>query len=110
MDIGELPDGVTLVRTTPTFDESTVPAGLRRAHRVADDVWGRIVVRSGTLTIRFDDAVGDSHVLASGHTAVLAPSRPHHVEIDGPVTFAVEFHRHPDSHSEGPAGDERDAS
>ncbi|MEZ5207018.1 MAG: crosslink repair DNA glycosylase YcaQ family protein [Acidimicrobiales bacterium] len=35
-----LPDGVVLVRTTPTFDTSSMPAGLRQAHRVATGVWG----------------------------------------------------------------------
>jgi len=93
MDIGQLPDGLTLARTTPTFDETSVPAGLLRAHRVADGVWGRVMVYSGSLTLHFDDDTGKSHLLESGNTAILAPARPHHVELDGPVTFAVEFHR-----------------
>ncbi|MCB0991196.1 MAG: DUF1971 domain-containing protein, partial [Acidimicrobiales bacterium] len=41
-----LPDGLEHVRTTDIFDNDTVPAGLLRAHRVADGVWGRLVVHS----------------------------------------------------------------
>ena len=93
MDIGELPDGLSLARTTATFDESTVPAGLLRAHRVAADVWGRVVVQTGTLTLHFDDDTAERHLLGADDRVVLDPGRPHHVELDGPVTFAVEFHR-----------------
>lgn len=40
----QLPDGLVLIRTTDVFDNATVPASLLRAHRVADGVWGRLVV------------------------------------------------------------------
>jgi tellurite resistance-related uncharacterized protein len=50
-----LPDGLEHVRTTDVFDNGTVPAGLLRAHRVADGAWGRLVVHSGTVTFVFDD-------------------------------------------------------
>ncbi|HLF40975.1 MAG TPA: DUF3565 domain-containing protein, partial [Acidimicrobiia bacterium] len=38
-DRAELPDGLELVRTAGPFDDVTLPAGLRRAHLVADGVW-----------------------------------------------------------------------
>ena len=34
----ELPVGLEHVRTTDTFDQDHHPAGLRRAHRVADGI------------------------------------------------------------------------
>lgn len=34
-------------KRTPTFDEHTIPAGLRRDHRTRAGVWGRIVVEAG---------------------------------------------------------------
>ncbi|NNE11867.1 MAG: DUF1971 domain-containing protein, partial [Ilumatobacter sp.] len=49
-----LPDGLHLVRTTREFDETTVPSGLLREHRIAEGVWGRLVVRDGALTFVFD--------------------------------------------------------
>jgi len=97
-----LPDDVELVRTTDVFDETNHPAGLLRAHRVAEGVWGRLVVYSGALTFTFDDtADGDDlaapYTVAAGAAFVIPPLRPHHVGFDGPVTFAIEFYRRPDA-------------
>ncbi|MEZ5215007.1 MAG: DUF1971 domain-containing protein [Ilumatobacteraceae bacterium] len=50
----ELPGGLVLVRTTPEFTEATVPA-LLRAHRVAEGVWGRLVVIEGAVDFGFED-------------------------------------------------------
>jgi tellurite resistance-related uncharacterized protein len=36
-------------RCTPVFDENTLPAGLRRAHRTKPGVWGAIRVLEGRL-------------------------------------------------------------
>lgn len=94
--LGRLPDGLALVRTTDEFDQDSVPAGLRRAHRVAEGVWGRLVVRAGSLGFRFED--GDQPLRVEvGEWVVIAPERPHRVEPDGPVRFVVEFHRRPRS-------------
>lgn len=89
----ELPDGLALQRTTPTFDETSVPAALRKAHLVADGVWGRLVVSSGSVGFVFDDDPGNVRTVAAGDTQVIPPARPHHLVVDGPVTLAVEFHR-----------------
>jgi hypothetical protein len=69
---------------------------LLRAHRVADGVWGNLVVHSGTVTFVFDDDPDRSH-----HRRV----RRHRGDPTGtptpprarpkPATFAVEFHRVP---------------
>ncbi len=95
MAIDELPDGAVFVRVTADFDEHTLPAGLRSAHRVADGVWGRLVVRSGTLDVVFEDAAHERHAVVAGGTKVLPPGARHHVELVGPVRFAIEFHRVP---------------
>ncbi|WP_040491835.1 DUF1971 domain-containing protein [Ilumatobacter nonamiensis] len=89
----ELPAGMALQRTTPTFDEHTTPAGLRSAHQVATGVWGRLVVESGSLGFVFEDAGDELRTLSAGEHQVIPPARPHRVVIDGPVRFAVEFHR-----------------
>ncbi len=91
--MNELPDGLTLQRTTATFDQHTTPAGLRRAHRVADGVWGRLVVESGSVGFVFDDEPDEVRALAAGDHQIIPPSVLHHVVLDGPVRFAVEFHR-----------------
>ena len=89
----ELPAGVGLVRTTKVFDSTTVPDGLRRAHRIADGVWGRLVVSSGELTFVFEDDATSARRIGATSAVVIPPGRLHHVEIDAPVTFAIEFYR-----------------
>lgn len=107
----ELPAGLQLSRRTPEFTERTVPAGLLAAHRVADGVWGRLVVQSGQLAFVFEapgsmpidtsnadetacgEVSGSRRVLRAGDHQVIPPGRPHHVELVGPVGFHVEFHR-----------------
>ena len=89
-----LPDGLRLARTTPEFDETSVPAGLLKAHQIAEGVWGRIVVRSGSLDFMFEDESGEHHLESGDHLAI-PPQRPHHVILSGPATFVVEFYRAP---------------
>lgn len=95
MNHPHLPDGVEHVRTTDTFDNDTVPAGLLRAHRVADGVWGRLVVHSGTVVFVFDDDPEHPISVAAGESVAIPPARQHHLELDEAATFAVEFHRLP---------------
>jgi tellurite resistance-related uncharacterized protein len=95
MNEPRLPDGLEHVRTTDVFDPTTVPAGLLRAHRVADGVWGRLVVHTGTVTFVFDDEPDRPISVGAGDTVAIPPGRPHHLELDQPATFAVEFHRIP---------------
>jgi tellurite resistance-related uncharacterized protein len=90
---GDLPEGLTLQRTTPMFDEQSTPPALRNAHAVAEGVWGRLVVEDGSLGFVFEDTPADVRSVSAGEHQVIPPSRLHHVVIEGPVRFAVEFHR-----------------
>lgn len=92
-----MPDGLELVRTTDVFDQNSVPAGLLRSHRVADGVWGRLVVHSGAVTFVFDDEPDRPIRVGAGGAVAIPPARQHHVELDGAATFAVEFYRLPDT-------------
>jgi tellurite resistance-related uncharacterized protein len=113
-----LPADVRYVRTTPTFTEDTVPAGLLADHQLAAGVWGVLEVLSGHLRFVFDDdpppgdeASTDDEAstedgegpdtvdagswigLRSGDSQVIPPGRLHHLVIDHPVAFRIEFHR-----------------
>lgn len=90
-----MPDGLEHVRTTDTFDNATVPAGLLRAHRVSEGVWGRLVVHSGAVAFVFEDEPDRPIHVAQGGSVAIPPARQHHVELTGPTTFAVEFQRIP---------------
>ena len=87
-DRAELPDGLSVRRTTPTWDETSMPAALRRAHRVAAGTWGRLRVEEGRL--RFRMATLDT-VVEAGGVQPIPPQVDHDVEPDGAVRFFVEF-------------------
>lgn len=92
-DRAELPDDLEVVRTTETWDEGTMPAGLRRAHRVAAGRWARLRVEEGELRFRAQtepviDVVVDAHA-----PQAIPPEVEHEVEASGPVRFFVEFLR-----------------
>ena len=99
----EFPEGLELVRSTGEFDETSVPAGLLSAHRIASGVWGRLVVRSGELVFVVEDdparAAGEHidtderRTVSEGESVVIPPGLVHHVELVGPVAFRIEFHR-----------------
>lgn len=88
-----LPDGATYVRSTPEFDQETVPAGLLRAHQVADGVWGLLVVEEGAVEFTFEQEAGDSRMVMAGETQAIPPQRPHHIAVQEGARFRVEFHR-----------------
>jgi tellurite methyltransferase len=89
----QLPEGCEFVRATPEFKEGSVPAALRSAHRIADGVWGRLVVTDGGLWFTFESDPQGRRRLAAGDHQVIPPVELHRVEVDGPVRFLVEFHR-----------------
>lgn len=90
-----LPAGLVLVRTTSVFDNDTVLAGLLNSHQVAAGVWGRLVVHTGSVGFVFDDESDQEFTIDAGGDVVIPPTRLHHVLLDGPATFAVEFYREP---------------
>ena len=92
---GDVPDGFELARTTDVFDNDTVPAGLLKAHRVGAEVWGRLIVHTGVVTFVFEDDLEHPIVASPDQAVAIPPGRPHHLELDQPATFAVEFHRPP---------------
>ena len=94
MQHGELPTDLSLVRTTDEMTAATVPAGLRRAHRVATGVWGRLRLRSGTLRFVWEgEDAADPVDLTGGDAVVIPPDVPHRVEPGDDARFVVEFHR-----------------
>ena len=73
-DRAELPEGLRHVRTTPEWDEHTVPPALRRAHRVAAGTWGRIAVHEGRLRFLADTAPVIDVVVGAGSVQAIPPA------------------------------------
>lgn len=88
-----LPSHVVHYKTTPEFTQDTVPAGLQRNHTTAHGVWGRIVVHEGSLRYVIEEPEKEEHLLGPDTPGIVEPQVAHHVVIEGPVRFAVEFHR-----------------
>ena len=87
----ELPEGLVVVRTTPTWDDRTMPAALRGAHRVARGTWGRLRVEQGTLRfVARTDPVVDVLVTPDALQAI-PPDVDHHVAPLGPIRFSIDF-------------------
>lgn len=78
-------------RSTPVFDEQTLPIGLRREHRTKSGVWGVIRVLDGRLRYRLLD-VAEERVLELGLSGLILPGQPHLVEPLGPMHMHVEFY------------------
>ncbi|MEY2475348.1 MAG: hypothetical protein QOG87_663 [Actinomycetota bacterium] len=90
-DRAELPEGLAAVRTAGPFDAATLPAGLRRDHRVAERTWGllRVLDGSARFTMATDPAV--DRRLGAGDTQPIPPGVAHAVHVDGLVELAVDF-------------------
>jgi tellurite resistance-related uncharacterized protein len=87
-DRGELPEGLDLVRTAGPWDETTLPAALRREHRVAAGRWGRLRVLEGALSFHMG---GIERHLDAGEEQAIPPDVPHRVEPGRSCRLEVDF-------------------
>lgn len=92
----ELPAGLESYRSTETFSELSVPAGLLRAHSTKAGIWGLIRVTEGELIYRIEDEkriAAERRLHADSPPGVVEPTILHSVEPVGRVRFHVEFFR-----------------
>ncbi|MGN6376191.1 MAG: DUF1971 domain-containing protein [Sphingomonas sp.] len=78
-------------RSTPIFDETTLPAALRNRHNTKAGVWGVIHVLAGRLKLTYLDPPGET-VLTPGSPGVVEPEQPHFVEPLGAMTMRIDFY------------------
>ncbi|MFT7584702.1 MAG: tellurite resistance-related uncharacterized protein [Cellvibrionaceae bacterium] len=88
-----LPESISPYKQTPTFTETTVPAGLLSAHTTKDGVWAKIVVLEGELLYRILEPELEEVRLSADYHGVIEPQIRHQVEPLGKVQFYVEFHK-----------------
>ena len=87
------PTPTTPYKSTPVFDEVTLPAGLRREHRTKAGAWGVIRVLEGRLRYQVLDPSSEV-ILEPGRPGLILPEQPHLVEPLGAVRMQVEFYDH----------------
>lgn len=80
-------------KSTPVFDEATLPAGLRREHRTKAGVWGIIRVLQGRVRYQVLDPVYET-ILDPDKPGLILPGQPHLVEPLGPMLMRVDFYDH----------------
>jgi tellurite resistance-related uncharacterized protein len=85
---------LTPYRTTPVFDENSLPAGLRRDHRTKVGVWGVIRILEGELVLTVLDPPGEQR-LTPEQCGLILPDQPHFVTPSGPMRMQVEFYQAP---------------
>ena len=90
-DRAELPDGLRPARTTTTWDASTMPAGLRRAHRVAAGTWALLEVEQGEVRFHAATEPPLDLVVTPGHPQPIPPEVDHHVQPSEGARFHVTF-------------------
>jgi tellurite resistance-related uncharacterized protein len=87
----ELPEGLRLSRSSPEWNEHTLPLALRRAHRLVAGTWGTIIVHEGSL--RFSMASNPPLIveLAACDLQPVPPEIEHEVSPLGHVRFSIDF-------------------
>jgi tellurite resistance-related uncharacterized protein len=81
-------------RTTPVFDEKTLPEAIRSEHRTKAGTWGPLRVIEGEVDLVFVDPPSRVRVNPAS-PAPIPPQATHYVELDGPMRMQVEFYREP---------------
>jgi tellurite resistance-related uncharacterized protein len=78
-------------RSTPVFDEVSLPAALRADHRTKAGAWGVINVLEGQLRLTMIDPPG-SQMLTPGRPGLVNPGQTHFVTPVGAMRMRVDFH------------------
>ena len=97
-DRAEPPEGLTVTRTAGPFDETTIPAGLRRAHRVPAGTWGQLRVLDGALEFSMQTHPPVERRLAAGDSQFIPPGVSHEAAWSGPSGSRSTSSGDPDLH------------
>lgn len=90
----DMAQSVAPYRSTPIFDERTLPVALRREHRTKPGVWGVVRVLEGEVKLSFIDPP-NALIVSPGSPGLLLPDQPHFVEPVGTMRMQVEFYDQP---------------
>ncbi|RVQ64995.1 DUF1971 domain-containing protein [Croceicoccus ponticola] len=79
-------------RSTPMFDETSLPTALREKHDTKAGVWGLIRVLEGRLKLTILDPLGEE-ILEPGRPGIVLPEQPHFVTPLGSMKMQVDFYK-----------------
>ncbi len=81
-------------RSTPVFDETTLPAALRARHTMKAGVWGMVRVLEGKVKLTYLEPPSEL-LLDPSTLGLLLPEQPHFVEPIGAMKMRVDFYDEP---------------
>ena len=90
-DRAKLHANLRTVRTSPEWNERSLPAGLLRFHRLGSGIWGRIHVHDGHLQFSMASEPPFEHELDRGAEQAIPPEMDHEVRPVGSVRFSLDF-------------------
>jgi hemoglobin len=93
-EFGRRPDMTKPYRSTPVFDQDTLPAALRNRHDTKAGVWGVIRVIEGTLKLTYLDPPSET-ILDPERPGLVLPQQPHFVTPIGAMKMQVDFYDQP---------------
>ncbi|WP_108812951.1 DUF1971 domain-containing protein [Sphingorhabdus sp. Alg231-15] len=79
-------------RSTPVFDETSLPAALQAAHSTKAGTWGILEIVSGSLHYVIEESQ-ETRPMATGDRQLIEPEQLHHVTLVGPMQMQVHFYR-----------------
>ena len=91
-DAGEMPAGLRFAWRTPEWDVRSLPADLRRAHRLASGTWGLLVMRRGRVVFRAATSPPIERVLGPGADQAIPPGVEHELDPADDARFVIEFY------------------
>ncbi len=88
-----LPDGLVHFKSSPEFDENTVPKGLLKSHTTKAGAWAKIVILEGSLDYVISEPEEETITLTPNQPGVIEPTISHAVKPNSDVRFCIEFYR-----------------
>ncbi len=81
-------------RSTPVFDENTLPQALRKNHNTKQGVWGVIRVLEGQVRLNIVDPPSEI-ILSPDQPGAVLPQQLHYVTPLGAMRMRVDFYDAP---------------
>ena len=78
-------------RSTPVFDETSLPQALRSEHRTKAGVWGVITILAGEVRLTYAEPAS-SQILTPERPGLVLPEQTHFVTPLGAMQMRVDFY------------------
>lgn len=88
----DIPLGLTLKGSSPTFTEDSLPAALLEEHALALGRWGVLHLVEGNAWF-INLATGEEHYIEAPGLVNIEPEVPHKLRLDGPMRCRLDFYR-----------------